>query len=125
MQEFAKKHSIKMKVAKNTAEFMSSIKMNSYNVLLCDLNLDYEHEGLTILQIYKLMLKNGSIPSGKIFSFTFDSIEKKTLTEKGFDGIIDKDFDSIDRFLKEYKVNCNPGKKIETKKKSLSFVPLS
>ena len=72
-------------VGHNMFDFLQFIKDSKYDLLLCDLNLQYQLEGLDIL---KFFLSHKLVT--KIFAYTSNLTDDNFFLEKGFNGVIRK-----------------------------------
>ena len=93
-----KKFDLKIRIIKNTYEFMETAQRSTFKYVLCDLHLDYKFEGLFISRVYSNIrkIKNND---GKILLFTSDKANSHDAMKFGFDGMVEKDFLSIYEFL--------------------------
>lgn len=92
-----------IKVGKSIDDFQSLIEKNDFELIICDLNLQYQLEGLDILKSYKQ-----NKLTAKIYAYTSYSAEDTFFLEQGFHGVIKKNFTELRELFNQLLVNIKP-----------------
>ena len=74
-------------------DFLQFIKDSQYDIILCDLNLEYKMEGLDILKSFKNFHTRRL--DSKIYAYTNNTNEEKFFLDKGFNGVIRKNLNEL------------------------------
>ncbi len=93
-----KKFDLKIKIVKNSNEFMNVIRTNDFKFVLCDSNLNYKYEGLFIARVYNNIRKIKR-SQGKILLFSSELASESEIGNFKFDDVLQKDFLTIYEFL--------------------------
>jgi CheY-like chemotaxis protein len=87
-------------VGNNKTDFLNLINKKTYDIIICDIDLDYKFEGLDILEIFKK-----SNLKGKIYAFTSSAHNSEFFLEKGFHGFIEKSLKTTMSFFRQLSEN--------------------
>lgn len=87
-------------VGNSIFDFLRFIKDSKYDLILCDLNLHYQSEGLDILKSF-----HSHKLDSKIFAYTSNSNEENFFIEKGFNGVIRKNLGELKQLFNNLILN--------------------
>lgn len=81
-------------VGRSISDFKNLITSKDYQLILCDLNLQYQLEGLDILKSFKQYKL-----TSKIYAYTSNTAEDDYFLEKGFHGVIKKNLNELEKLF--------------------------
>lgn len=97
------RYGYQIKIGKNLADFKRLLNNCEYDLILCDLDLQYHLEGLDILKFFKK-----SKLTTQIYAYTSHSAEDTFFSEQGFHGVIKKNFNELKELFDQLQVVMKP-----------------
>ena len=89
---------IELVVGSNTLDFLDNVNRKNFDIILCDINLDFEGEGLVIVELFQRMDINA-----EIIAFTGSMhLTKEYLLNAGFSDVYYKNFKVIDHLFEKH-----------------------
>jgi DNA-binding response OmpR family regulator len=90
------RHNIKIIIGHNTSDYLLLTKKYRFDYIFCDINLDYEFEGVDIVKMHKKRnLKR------KIVAFTSGNFTDEMIFKLGFDFYLNKNIESVELFIRK------------------------